>query len=183
MGAWNYSLWTTTPADWATIELTPVAQESLSSIVSDNNGLAYTNAIVNNITADSNDKLKHALETYGMPGKAMEAYAASDKTTGWFVPSVGQLISIVRNLGGDEDFAGTQVTNESFKNINEVLEKAGGDVDNGQTTTKWWSSNVGTKDSGSTTGAFLLELNNSGKCEIWVAGYGSKYRIRPILAF
>lgn len=182
-GAWDYSLWTTTPVDWGAVGLTLVAEDNLSSIVSDNNGLEYTNAIVNNITAEGNDKLKHALETYGKPGMAMEAYAASDKTTGWFAPSVGQLISIVRNLGGDEDFAGAQVTNESFTKINEVLVKAGGDVDNGQTTTKWWSSNVGTKDSGSTTGAFLLELNNSGKCEIWVAGYGSKYRIRPILAF
>lgn len=182
-GAWGYSLWTTTPSDWTTVGLTPVAQENLSSIVSDNNGLAYTNSIVSNIEADGVDKLKHALETYGKQGMAMEAYEASDKTTGWFVPSVGQLLSIVHNLGGDEDFAGTQVTNESFKNINEVLEKAGGDVDKGQTTTKWWSSNVGTKASGSTTGAFLLELSSSGKCEIWVDGYGSKNRVRPILAF
>ena len=182
-GAWGYSLWTTTPSDWTTVGLTPVAQENLSSIVSDNNGLAYTNSIVSNIGADGVDKLKHALETYGKQGMAMEAYEASDKTTGWFVPSVGQLLSIVHNLGGDEDFAGTQVTNESFKNINEVLEKAGGDVDKGQTTTKWWSSNVGTKASGSTTGAFLLELSSSGKCEIWVDGYGSKNRVRPILAF
>lgn len=184
-GAWNYSLWTTTPADWATIGLTLVAQESLSSIVSDNNGLAYTNAIVNNITAEGNDKLKHALGTYGKPGMAMEAYAASDKTTGWFVPSVGQLISIVRNLGGDSDFAGAQVSDPTiFENINKVLtkEKAGGEIDS-NTSTKWWSSNVGTKASGSTTGAFLLELSSSGKCEIWVDGYGSKNRVRPILAF
>lgn len=41
----------------------------------------------------------------------------------------------------------------------------------------------GTKASGSTTGAFLLELSSSGKCEIWVDGYGSKNRVRPILAF
>lgn len=110
-------MWTTTPADWATIGLTLVAQESLSSIVSDNNGLAYTNAIVNNITAEGNDKLKHALGTYGKPGMAMEAYAASDKTTGWFVPSVGQLISIVRNLGGDSDFAGAQVSDPTILRI------------------------------------------------------------------
>lgn len=183
-GAWEYSLWTTTPSEWTTVGLTPVAQENLSSIVSDNNGLAYTNPIVSNIEADGVDKLKHALETYGKQGMAMEAYEASDKTTGWFVPSVGQLISIVRNLGGDSDFAGAQVSDQTiYTKINEVLKKAGGEIDS-NTSTKWWSSNVGTKDSGSTTGAFLLELdNNSGKCEIWVAGYGSKYRVRPILAF
>ncbi|WP_304244068.1 fimbrillin family protein [Phocaeicola plebeius] len=191
-GAWEYSLWTTTPADWTTVGLTPTAYESVdwSTLQNDNNGLAYTNAIVSNIEADGVDKLKHALDTYGEPGMAMEAYAASDKTTGWFVPSVGQLISIVHNLGGDSDFAGTQVTNESFKKINEVLEKAGGEIESkkddefeSNAGTKWWSSNVGTAKSGSTTGAFLLELNNSGKCEIWVAGYNSKYRVRPILAF
>lgn len=182
-GAWEYFLWTTTPADWTTVGLTPVAQENLSSIVSDNNGLAYTNAIVSKIEADGVDKLKHALETYGKQGMAMEAYEASDKTTGWFVPSVGQLISIVRSLGGDEDFAGVQVSDQTiYTKINEVLKKAGGEIDS-NTSTKWWSSNVGTKDSGSTTGAFLLELNDIGKCEIWVAGYGSKYRVRPILAF
>ena len=59
--------------------------------------------------------------------------------------------------------------------------KAGGEIDS-NTSTKWWSSNVGTKAS-STTGAFLLELSSSGKCEIWVDGYGSKNRVRPILAF
>lgn len=183
-GAWDYSLWTTTPSDWATVGLTPVAQENLSSIVNDNAGLAYTNAIVSNIEADGVDKLKHALETYGKPGMAMEDYVASNKTTGWFVPSVGQLISIVRNLGGDEDFAGTLVTDATiYTNINEVLKRAGGEIDS-NTSTKWWSSNVGTKDSGSTTGAFLLELNDSGKCEIWVAGYNTKkIRVRPILAF
>lgn len=182
-GAWEYSLWTTTPFEWTTVGLTPVAQENLSSIVSDNNGLAYTNSIVSNIEADGVDKLKHALETYGKQGMAMEAYEASDKTTGWFVPSVGQLISIVRNLGGDSDFVGVQVSDQTiYTKINEVLKRAGGEIDS-NTSTEWWSSNVGTKDSGSTTGAFLLELNNSGKCEIWVAGYGSKYRVRPILAF
>jgi hypothetical protein len=136
------------------------------------------------IEATANDKsnLKHALETYGKPGMAMEAYAASDKTTGWFVPSVGQLISIVRNLGGDSDFAGAQVSDQTiYTKINEVLKKAGGEIDS-NTSTKWWSSNVGTKAS-STTGAFLLELSSSGKCEIWVDGYGSKNRVRPILAF
>lgn len=181
--AWGYSLWTTTPSDWDAVGLTPVAQESLSSIVSDNAGLAYTNKILT-IEATANDKsnLKHALETYGKPGMAMEAYAASDKTTGWFVPSVGQLISIVRNLGGDSDFAGAQVSDQTiYTKINEVLKKAGGEIDS-NTSTKWWSSNVGTKAS-STTGAFLLELSSSGKCEIWVDGYGSKNRVRPILAF
>lgn len=55
---------------------------------------------------------------------AMEAYAASDKTTGWFVPSVGQLISIVRNLGGDSDFAGAQVSDQTiYTKINEVLKR------------------------------------------------------------
>lgn len=181
--AWGYSLWTTTPSDWDAVGLTPVAQESLSSIVSDNAGLAYTNKILT-IEATANDKsnLKHALETYGKPGMAMEAYAASDKTTGWFVPSVGQLISIVRNLGGDSDFAGAQVSDQTiYTKINEVLKKAGGEIDS-NTSTKWWSPNVGTKAS-STTGAFLLELSSSGKCEIWVDGYGSKNRVRPILAF
>ena len=185
-GTWDYSLWSSRPSDFAALGLTPVDYANMSTIVGDNNGYTYTKCLLKaEAAAADGSNLKHALETYGIEGMATEAYAAPQSSTGWFVPSVGQFISVVRNLGGMEDFDGSLKNDAGvFDNLNAALGRVGGVIDTKTDHGKFWTSNVGTDETRSATGAYLVELKEStGKCEVWVGKDDQKYRIRPVLAF
>ena len=184
---WTYALWDSAPADLETLGLTTTKNSDVSNLASDNDGLKYTNILIGEgITSTGNDKLKNAIESFGAEGNKTEAYAAPDFTSGWFVPSVGQVVSLIRNLGGKSDFDGDKVTDASiYSNIDAVLKKVGSSLDTGAAGAngKIWTSNTGITN-GDAKGGFLLDLNDQGKCEIWAAGgVSDKSLVRPILAF
>ena len=136
---------------------------------------------MNSIVAENDNTnyyLKQALETYGAVGNSTEQFASPKFTSGWFVPSVGQYMDLIINLGGDTDFDGTNQNNGAYEKIDAALQKVGATVDTGKYI--FWSSN--TSLDGVEMKGYVLELK-SGKCQIWTAGSSSAYRIRPILAF
>lgn len=191
---WTYNLWDSAPADLGDLGLTETANASVSTLVNDNDGLKYTKILIGeNITSTGVDKMKHALASFGAEGNKTQAYAAPEFTSGWFVPSVGQVVSLIRNLGGKSDFDGDKVTDASiYFNIDAVLAKVGSSLDTGAAGAngKIWTSNTGITNGGA-KGGFLLELrgtgvSDAGKCEIWASGgtaNGDKSLVRPILAF
>lgn len=179
---WDYLMWSQAPASFAELGLTEATD--VTSLATDMNGYTYTNTIMTNITDNGTNCLKQAILSYGAGGNATAKYAAPSFTSGWFVPSVGQYVELVKNLGGNTGFNGTQTTTgDEYDAINKVLAKVGGQIDSSNGRFKFWSSNTSLKSEASTH-AFLLEIK-SDKCEIWSAGGTTdKYaRIRPILAF
>lgn len=185
LGAWDYKLWQTNPADLSDLGLTETAYTTNGAVnetlMSDKKGLEYTGIIMNSIVAVNDSKnyyLKQALESYGAVGNSTEQFAAPEFSSGWFVPSVGQYMDLIINLGGDTDFDGTNQNNGAYEKIDAALQKVGATVDTGKYI--FWSSN--TSLDGENMKGYVLELK-SGKCQIWTAGPSSAYRIRPILAF
>lgn len=180
---WNYHMWSQDPADLSALDLT--TETSVANLLSDMKGYDYTQILISEGVVDNGSNcLKQAILSYGVEGNATAKYAAPLCTSGWFVPSVGQYIELIKNLGENSSFDGTKtVTGSEYSAINTALTKVGGqiDKDGGTNNNRFWSSN--TSD---TNKAFLLELK-SDKCEIWSKeGYNnsSAYaRIRPILAF
>ncbi|WP_294455846.1 fimbrillin family protein [uncultured Bacteroides sp.] len=188
LGAWDYYMWDNTDDNnnkISTIGLTDVAYAGNDgavdeSLISDLKGLKYTDIIMKEMAASGVDKLYHAISTYGAEGNSTAKYAAPLFTTGWFVPSVGQCVKLVRELGGFTSFDGSKQTNSDvFTKIEDALSKVGGELDSNTANGKFWTSNTSDNKQ-----IYLLELKkDENKCQIWTAGVGSKYRIRPILAF
>lgn len=188
LGTWDYYMWDNISENNDNIfnyGLTNVAYAGNNgavenSLISDLDGLKYTDIIMEKMTASGEDKLYHAISTYGAEGNSTAKYTAPTFTTGWFVPSVGQCVKLVRELGGFTEFDGSKQTNSNvFTNIEGALLKVGGELDSNTANGKFWTSNTSSDKQ-----IYLLELKkNENKCQIWTAGVGSKNRIRPILAF
>lgn len=67
-------------------------------------GYAETHQIIDNYDALQSDYTAfYFVSRYGMAGSDTEKYAAPVKSTGWFMPSIGQWWDIMRNLGGISD--------------------------------------------------------------------------------
>lgn len=195
----QYKLWSTAPDDWTVIGITPkeeTANEKTiggDDFVNDNSGLEYTKAIVEKISVTGDGGyVSGAITTYDTN---FPSYAAPESTTGWFVPSVGQWISVVRNLGGDKDFNGKESTDtDLWSAINAYLSKVDGAniLGNGFL---YYTSNLAAKMDGETVesyGSYVMSVHGKGdddkswnnihlKYSTGTQDY-SKY-IRPILAF
>lgn len=179
--SWTYHLWNSAPQEWDTVGITP--SSDLSSVLEDNNGFAYTQKIMNNIKVTGEDKMKHAIETYGKPGSVLESYKAPEYTTGWFVPSVGQLVELVKNLGGDTAFDGDTSATEVYTKIINSVEKVGGELTGNSVL---WSSNISVANE--VYGAFVLKFQEGQGCVIEHrsdngTSNSHKNSVRPILAF
>lgn len=186
-GAWNYKLWQTDPGSLNSLGLTETAHTDGNAvdngIAADKKGWEYTKTIVDEITAEINGKnyyLKQALESYGAAGNSTEQVAAPKFTSGWFVPSVGHFMDLVKNLGKESNFNGASISGSTaFVNIDAYFGKLGLKFDNG--TYKYWSTNTSLDNSDMK--AYYLELSNS-NCQIKTDNATTgNYRIRPILAF
>lgn len=117
----GYKLWETVPTDWSAIGITPKEETEENKkiggedYVNDNDGLRYTKAIVEKISVPENGAyVGEAIKNYVAN---FPEYAVSESTTGWFLPSVGQWISVVRNLGGDADFDGKESTDSDYLSV------------------------------------------------------------------
>lgn len=176
---WDYLMWSEAPN---LSELGLTTETNVANLLSDMDGYKYTQILISKDVVDNGENcLKQAILSYGAEGNATAKYAAPLCTSGWFVPSVGQYVELIKNLGGNSSFNGAKTeTGNEYSAINTALTKVGGQIDENKKY-KFWSSN--TSD---TNKAFLLELTDS-KCEIWSKdGYNNNNpyaRIRPILAF
>lgn len=168
-------------------------------------GLANTKLIVEgNQYATSNDNIENAIETFGAEGNYTSIYAASDKTTGWFLPTASQFAMIIKNLGAENgkfsttnegsndlsqsDYNGTQkiFTNAPFERINKILKKVDGSITVGPKS--YWTSSVASYSTDGTATSyaplyFYYANNNKGEFVGKDANNNDKRNVRLILAF
>lgn len=79
---------------------------SLSAVITDDSksGFYNTDLIVNSGNyADGNAYIQHAVTTFGKEGYFTSNYEAPEFTSGWFIPSAAQLVTLIKNLGADEN--------------------------------------------------------------------------------
>lgn len=168
-------------------------------------GFENTKLIVEgNQYATSDDNIENAIETFGAEGYYTSIYAASDKTTGWFLPTASQFAMIIKNLGVEEngnfsttsessndlsqsDYDGTQkiFTKAPFTRINKILNEVDGSITVG--VKSYWTSSVA---SYSTDGATTLYAplyfnyaNNDKGDFVGKDANNDKRNVRLILAF
>lgn len=81
------------------------ASSTLSAVITDDSksGFYNTDLIVNSGNyADGNAYIQHAVTTFGKEGYFTSNYEAPESTSGWFIPSAAQLVTLIKNLGADE---------------------------------------------------------------------------------
>lgn len=170
-------------------------------------GLANTKLIVEgNLYATSVDNIENAIETFGAEGNYTSIYAASDKTTGWFLPTASQFAMIIKNLGAENgkfsttnegsndlsqsDYDGTQkiYTEAPFTRINKILKKVDGSITVGEKS--YWTSSVASYSTDSTDGTtthyaplFFNYANNNKGDFVGKDANDDKRNVRLILAF
>lgn len=99
---WGYS--NTTIANLYTTDNSE-DKTKVTSAITDNtkSGLYNTSLIVSSGNYSSNNNyIQHAVTTFGTDGYYTSIYAASNKTTGWFIPTVAQFVSIIKALGSKD---------------------------------------------------------------------------------
>lgn len=185
---------------------TGTAITTATVLISENvSGFENTKLIVEgNQYATSDDNIENAIETFGAEGYYTSIYAASDKTTGWFLPTASQFAMIIKNLGVEEngnfsttsegsndlsqsDYNGTQkiFTNAPFTRINDILNNVGGSITVGAKS--YWTSSVASYSTDGTTTLYApLYFNyaNNGKGDfVGKDANNDKRNVRLILAF
>ena len=125
--------------------------------------------------------------------KAVEDYSNTvqipTKTTGWYLPSIGEWVDIMGALGGLDVSTIQSVTDAVFdiaggaqnaaNQINNALKKIGGDyVDTFSTSGIYWSSSEYTKDYAYCIGFFPEKLM-FGSGQKWY----TQFNVRCVLAF
>lgn len=79
---------------------------SLSAVITDDSksGFYNTDLIVKSGNyADGDAYIQHAVTTFGQEGYFTSNYEAPEFTSGWFIPSAAQLVTLIKNLGADEN--------------------------------------------------------------------------------
>jgi uncharacterized lipoprotein YajG len=79
---------------------------SLSAVITDDSksGFYNTDLIVKSGNyADGNAYIQHAVTTFGQEGYFTSNYKAPESTSGWFIPSAAQLVTLIKNLGAGEN--------------------------------------------------------------------------------
>lgn len=179
-----------TPLAYSTekVEITGITNTvTLEDCYNDINGLANTKSIYAMSDYSSKYPIFNAVKSFGV-GRP------EDKTTDWFLPSVGQLWDLLVNLGGGPTkdtttgftdkgggyFLWSISTNKVFDRINNQLKKADSDLLATGTTNnfeQFWVSSVYSKD------AARKMLFNNWDLQMTKADKTGPYRARPILAF
>lgn len=81
------------------------ASSTLSAVITDDSksGFYNTDLIVKSGNyADGDAYIQHAVTTFGQEGYFTSNYKAPEFTSGWFIPSAAQLVTLIKNLGSDE---------------------------------------------------------------------------------
>jgi len=168
---------------WST---SPSANESGSYISStddgdlkDMEGLTHTNALLSNAS------------THPAAQAAKNFVAAPEGTSGWYLPSIGQLIEICHSLGQLDDTSLERTTSGAINwskeatvacinNINARLSAVGtGKYDAvGTTNAYYWSSSEHALNS-----AYYLYINKTYYTSLQAYYKDGKFEVRPVIAF
>lgn len=124
------------------------ASSTLSAVITDDSksGFYNTDLIVKSGNyADGNAYIQHAVTTFGKEGYFTSKYKAPESTSGWFIPSAAQLVTLIKNLGAGEngnfsyddsvisvtDYNGTQKIgfDDVVTELNSKLNKVGGNFE------------------------------------------------------
>lgn len=79
---------------------------SLTAVITDDSksGFYNTDLIVKSGNyAGKVEYIQHAVTTFGKEGYFTSNYKAPEFTSGWFIPSAAQLVTLIKNLGADEN--------------------------------------------------------------------------------
>lgn len=208
----NNSIDTTIEPLYPDVKPDPSAPDAVdwSDLLDDMDGYSKTQAVLKipNVSATTHPAF-FAAANYGKTEATLQ-YAAPLSTTGWYLPSMGQLKDIINNLGvadgatkfgadnakegaASSKFDETKGAPAAVKNLAEKLARVGGyriSVDDGKGNLRWWSSNMVNADN-----AWCIDMNcfydeakakDIGKYLILTRGKkdNTTYnRVRPVLAF
>lgn len=82
------------------------ASSTLSAVITDDSksGFYNTDLIVKSGNyAGKVEYIQHAVTTFGKEGYFTSKYKAPESTSGWFIPSAAQLVTLIKNLGAGEN--------------------------------------------------------------------------------
>ena len=112
-----------------------IAAENVDALLACMNGYEMTQALTSNgLNAEAPRKAK----AYNV--------AVSGDTSGWYLPSFGQLVAIVEHLGGQEltegfnPFVNNAITTEAWSKVETALTKMGGRAGDGSGAYRWWAT-------------------------------------------
>lgn len=165
--------------------------DNLQKMYQNVDGYAETHQIIDNNDALQSDYTAfYFVSRYGMAVSGTEKYAAPVKSTGWFMPSIGQWWDIMRNLGGisaldnykdNTSDVHIRLDNQgrtARNNINASLSKIPGAGTIGQDDCFWTSSEFNEKKA---IGVYFISDGSF----YFLSNYKSMliFYVRPILAF
>lgn len=181
---------------------------SLTAVITDDSksGFYNTDLIVKSGNyADGNAYIQHAVTTFGKEDYFTSNYKAPEFTSGWFIPSAAQLVTLIKNLGANEsgyfsydgsdysvtDYNGTQKIwfDDVVTELNSKLNKVGGNFEkNKGFMTVSVASEYNVKSNVvSNVPLFLNHSSSNHKADFNVVNLteseGNKKNVRLILAF
>lgn len=177
---------------------------SLSAVITDDSksGFYNTDLIVKSGNyADGNAYIQHAVTTFGQEGYFTSKYKAPESTSGWFIPSAAQLVTLIKNLGANEsgyfsydglnynvtDYNGTQKIwfDDVVERLNTKLKVVGGSFEKNK---GFMTVSVASDHNGSSNvPLFLNHSSSNSKADFNAVNLaesnGNKKNVRLILAF
>lgn len=178
---------------------------SLTAVITDDSksGFYNTDLIVKSGNyADGNAYIQHAVTTFGQEGYFTSKYKAPESTSGWFIPSAAQLVTLIKNLGANEsgyfsydglnynvtNYNGTQKIwfNDVVERLDSKLSAVGGKFENEK---GFMTVSVASNYKGSSNVPLYLNHSNSNSKAEFIAvnleenNNNNKKNVRLILAF
>lgn len=180
------------------------ASSTLSAVITDDSksGFYNTDLIVKSGNyAGKVEYIQHAVTTFGKEGYFTSNYKAPEFTSGWFIPSAAQLVTLIKNLGADEngmfsyngsvisvtDYNGTQKIgfDDVVTELNSKLNKVGGSFEKNK---GFMTVSVASNYNGSSSVPLYLNHSSSNSKAEFIAvnleeNNNNKKNVRLILAF
>lgn len=180
------------------------ASSTLSAVITDDSksGFYNTDLIVKSGNyARKVEYIQHAVTTFGKEGYFTSNYKAPEFTSGWFIPSAAQLVTLIKNLGAGEngnfsyddsvisvtDYNGTQKIgfDDVVTELNSKLNKVGGNFEKNK---GFMTVSVASDYNGSSNVPLFLNHSSSNHKADFIAvnleeNNNNKKNVRLILAF
>lgn len=180
------------------------ASSTLSAVITDDSksGFYNTDLIVKSGNyAEKVEYIQHAVTTFGKEGYFTSNYKAPEFTSGWFIPSAAQLVTLIKNLGAGEngnfsyddsvisvtDYNGTQKIgfDDVVTELNSKLNKVGGNFEKNK---GFMTVSVASNYNGSSNVPLYLNHSSSNHKADFIAVNlteinNNKKNVRLILAF
>ena len=176
----------------------------LTEVITDDSksGFYNTDLIVKSGNyADKVEYIQHAVTTFGKEGYFTSNYKAPEFTSGWFIPSAAQLVTLIKNLGANEsgyfsydgsnynvtDYNGTQKIwfNDVVERLDSKLSAVGGKFEKNK---GFMTVSVASNYKGSSNVPLFLNHSSSNHKADFIAvnleeNKNNKKNVRLILAF